>query len=64
MTRLSMSEQKFEKAVVTHGKQIVRYLAKDLAILIYERSSRGYLHNEFVSVWIHELLLPHYLTNH
>ena len=31
--RLSLSEQQLEKAAVTHGKQIVRYLIKDLAIL-------------------------------
>ena len=37
--RLSLSEQQLEKAAVTHGKQIVRYLIKDLANFIYERSS-------------------------
>ena len=37
--RLSLSEQQLEKAAVTHGKQIVRYLVKDLANIICERSS-------------------------
>ncbi|TYI86623.1 hypothetical protein E1A91_D04G077800v1 [Gossypium mustelinum] len=39
VTRLSMSEQKFEKAVVTHGKQIVRFTRRNV-LRVYPKSTR------------------------